>query len=75
MIDYPSSFLHMTNTIINMEITKNTIANGCSLLAAVIGTLVLVFCDQNLWKWIGALFTIASPIINLFVDPVELEEF
>lgn len=58
-----------------MKITKNTILKGASLLAAVIGTFVLVFCDLNLWKWIGALFTIASPIINLFVNPVEWEEF
>ena len=53
-----------------MKITKNTMLKICTLLSAALGTFILVLC-----KWIGSLFTIASPIISMFIDPIEFGEY
>ena len=58
-----------------MKITKNTMLKICTLLSAALGTFILVFCEQCLCKWIGSLFTIASPIISMFIDPIEFGEY
>ena len=58
-----------------MKLSKNTLLKIASLGCTIMGTFVLVFCEQTIYKWIGAILTILPAALNFYIDPLEWGEF
>ena len=63
------------NITIPMKLSKNTLLKIASLGCTIVGTFILVFCEQSICKWIGAILTILPAALNFYIDPLEWGEF
>ena len=58
-----------------MKLSKNTLLKIASLGCTIMGTFVLVFCEQSICKWIGAILTILPAALNFYIDTLEWGEY
>ena len=58
-----------------MKLSKNTLLKIASLGCTIMGTFVVVFSEQTIYKWNGAILTILPAALNFLITPLEWGEF